>query len=242
MFDQLVVSGKMRKTNKLWAVTLSAFLQLAILGVLLLIPQTYTEALPRRMLSTFLVASKPAVAAIPAHAPLSPRAVVRDAQIFKIVDVKRMASPAALQKSLAVANEEAPAIGTDFSDGVASGDGYDLGALIGSGPIAPPAPSVGEPRRIRVGGNVQAATLINQVMPQYPMIARTAHVSGTVVLHAVIGKDGTIKELEFVSGPPLLMKPAMDAVKEWRYRPALLNGEPVEVDTTINVIFNLVVR
>jgi len=242
MFDQLVVSGKMRKTTKLWAVTLSAILQLAILGVLLLIPQTYTEALPRRMLSTFLVAAKPAAAESLAQARPSPRAVVREAQIFKIVDVKKMAFPAALRKNLAVANEEAPAVDMDFSDGVAGGAQYDLAALIGSGSIAPPAPSVGEPRRIRVGGNVQAATLINQVMPQYPMIARTAHVSGTVVLHAVVGKDGTIKELEYVSGPPLLMKSAMDAVKEWRYRPALLNGEPVEVDTTINVVFHLVVR
>ena len=73
----------------------------------------------------------------------------------------------------------------------------------------------------------------------YPALAKTAHVSGTVVLHAIIAKDGSIQELQFVSGPPLLMKAAMDAVREWRYRPTLLNGEPVEVDTTIDVVFTL---
>ena len=66
---------------------------------------------------------------------------------------------------------------------------------------------------------MEAASLINKVTPQYPPIAKTAHVSGTVVLHAIISKDGSIQELQYVSGPPLLMKSAMDAVKEWRYKP-----------------------
>ena len=77
------------------------------------------------------------------------------------------------------------------------------------------------------------------MQPVYPQIARTAHISGTVLLHAVIAKDGTIQELTYVSGPALLMRSAMDAVREWRYKPTLLNGEPVEVDTTIQVVFSL---
>ena len=94
-------------------------------------------------------------------------------------------------------------------------------------------------QRIRVGGNVQSAKMIRQVQPVYPQIAKTAHVQGTVLLHAVISKDGSVQELQYVSGPPLLMKAAMDAVREWRYQPTLLNGEPVEVETTISVIFSL---
>jgi protein TonB len=86
---------------------------------------------------------------------------------------------------------------------------------------------------------VAAANLIRQVQPVYPAIAKTAHISGTVVLHAVISKDGTIQELTYISGPPLLMKNAMDAVRQWRYKPTLLNGEPVDVDTTISVVFTL---
>jgi protein TonB len=92
---------------------------------------------------------------------------------------------------------------------------------------------------LRVGGNVQQANLLRMVQPVYPPIAKTAHISGTVILHAIISKDGTIEQLEYVSGPPLLMKNAMDAVHQWRYKPTMLNGEPVEVDTTVSVVFTL---
>ena len=110
-------------------------------------------------------------------------------------------------------------------------------------PAAPPEPprpvEQKPPQRIRQGGLVQAALLLNRIVPEYPAIARTAHVSGTIVLHAIIAKDGTVQELTYVSGPPLLIKAAMDAVRQWRYRPTMLNGGPVEVETTIDVVFNL---
>ena len=83
------------------------------------------------------------------------------------------------------------------------------------------------------------ARAINRVEPSYPAIARAAHVQGTVVLHAIIGKDGTVQQLQLVSGPPLLVNAAMDAVRQWRYQPTELNGEPVDVDTTIQVVFTL---
>lgn len=98
------------------------------------------------------------------------------------------------------------------------------------------APTV---HRIRVGGNVQAAKLIRQPLPVYPQIAKTAHISGTVVLHAIIAKDGTVQEVQYISGHPLLLRAATDAVKQWQYEPTLLSGEPVEVDTTISVVFTL---
>lgn len=103
----------------------------------------------------------------------------------------------------------------------------------------PTPPAQSTPKRIRVGGNTMGASIIHQVPPLYPPIARSAHISGTIVLHAIVGKDGTVQDLQFVSGPPLLMKSAMDAVKQWVYKPTLLNGEPVEVDTTISVVFTL---
>jgi TonB family protein len=93
--------------------------------------------------------------------------------------------------------------------------------------------------RIRVGGNVARANLINQVMPVYPAIAKSAHISGTVMLHAIISKDGSIETLEYISGPQILMKSAMDAVRQWRYKPTTLNGRAVEVDTTISVVYTL---
>jgi TonB family protein len=100
------------------------------------------------------------------------------------------------------------------------------------------APAV-KPQRIRIGGNVAASALVHQVTPVYPQLAKQAHISGTVVLHCVIGKDGAVTQLEYVSGPPMLMKSAMDAVRQWVYKPTLLNGEAVEVDTTVTVVFEL---
>jgi protein TonB len=233
MFDQLVVSGEMQKTHRPWAVTLSAIVQTVILGVMILIPLIYTEALPKGMLNTFLVAPAPP------PPPPPPQPVVKAIKAPKIINIQKMTAPTVIPKNIAVVKDEAPVIYTNSSDGVAGGTGNVLGGLIGSGPAGPPPPKPAGPSRIRVGGNVEAASLINKVTPIYPPIAKTAHVSGTVVLHAIISKEGTIQELQYVSGPPLLMKSAMDAVKEWRYKPTMLNGDPVEVDTTIDVVFTL---
>src|SRR5271170_6190432 len=96
-----------------------------------------------------------------------------------------------------------------------------------------------KPQRMRVGQEVAARELAHQVAPIYPPIAKVAHISGTVVLHCIIAKDGTVKQVEYVSGPPLLLKSAMDAVRQWVYKPTLLNDKAVEVDTTVTVVFEL---
>ena len=95
------------------------------------------------------------------------------------------------------------------------------------------------PKRINVGGNVQQARLVNQPRPQYPPLAKQARIQGTVRFTAIIGRDGAIMDLRMVSGHPLLVQAATDAVKQWRYQPTLLNGEPVEVVTQIDVNFTL---
>jgi TonB family protein len=95
------------------------------------------------------------------------------------------------------------------------------------------------PGRIKVGGNVQGAMIVSKVPPVYPALAKQAAVSGVVQLSAVLAKDGTVQELHVLSGPPLLIQAAMDAVKQWVYRPTLLNGNPVEVETTIDINFTL---
>jgi protein TonB len=95
------------------------------------------------------------------------------------------------------------------------------------------------PQKLRVSSGVAAGMLVRQVKPQYPQIAVQARIQGTVVLQAVIAKDGTVRDLRLVSGHPMLVPAAIEAVKLWRYRPYLLNGEPVEVDTQINVNFTL---
>ncbi|MGA9885060.1 MAG: energy transducer TonB [Candidatus Acidiferrales bacterium] len=100
----------------------------------------------------------------------------------------------------------------------------------------PPIPPT---RRIRIGGNVTAAKLTHREDPEYPPEAKARHIEGTVLLHAIIAKDGSVQDLYLEEGQCWLAQSAMDAVKHWRYSPTLLQGEPVEVDTTIQVIYTL---
>src|SRR6202050_2427710 len=231
MFNQLVVSGQQEGTHKRWTVVTSFGVQLIIVGVMILIPLIYTEALPKGMLNTFLVAPAPPP---PPPPPAAPVKVVRP----RIVQPQTMVAPMVIPKQVAMIKDEAPDVGAGAAGfGVAVGTGVALGGGILN--TAPPPPPKAAPTRIKVGGQVQAANLLHQVLPVYPAIAKTGHVSCTVGLHAVIAKDGTIQELQYVSGPALLMRAAMDAVHEWRYHPTMLNGEPVEVDTTIDVVFSL---
>jgi protein TonB len=123
-----------------------------------------------------------------------------------------------------------------------------IGGIISSVPTSappppPPPPSAAkkavEIQRIRVGGNVQAAKLVRKPIPIYPALAKQARIQGTVRFNAIIGTDGTIRNLQLVTGHPLLVPSATEAVRQWAYQPTLLNGEPVEVSTTIDVNFTL---
>lgn len=95
------------------------------------------------------------------------------------------------------------------------------------------------PQRIRVGEKMESASIVRIVQPEYPAAAREAHVTGEVVLHCTVGKDGAVHTLEYVSGPRILIAAAIDAARQWRYRPLLVNRQPLEVDTTITVVFAL---
>ena len=109
-------------------------------------------------------------------------------------------------------------------------------------PPPPPAPNAAAPAApgaVRVGGNVQAMNLITKVTPVYPPLAKQAHVTGTVSLSVTISKEGTVDNVELVSGHPLLVQSAIDAVKQWVYRPTLLNGSPTAVLTQVDVNYTL---
>jgi len=95
------------------------------------------------------------------------------------------------------------------------------------------------PQRIRISQGVTRGLLIHRMEPTYPPLARAARMQGDVVLSAVIDTNGQIQNLQLVSGHPMLVPAALEAVKQWRYKPYLLNGTPVEVETTITVIFTL---
>lgn len=115
--------------------------------------------------------------------------------------------------------------------------GQDQSASPATPTDATPPKPVPMSTRVRIGGNIMQKQVVHFVAPVYPPIARAAQVQGTVVLHGIIATDGSVKQLELVSGPPLLVQAAIDAVQQWRYRPTTINGEPVEVDTTIQVVF-----
>jgi protein TonB len=108
-------------------------------------------------------------------------------------------------------------------------------AILVVAPGAQPAAS----SRIKVGGNVQAAMVVSRVQPVYPQLAKTARVEGIVQLAVIIAPDGTVQEIRSLGGPALLIQAAMDAVKQWVYRPTLLNGQQVSVETTVDVNFTL---
>jgi protein TonB len=95
------------------------------------------------------------------------------------------------------------------------------------------------PKKVNISAGVAVGMLLQKTTPIYPPIAKAARVSGTVILQATISKSGTIENLRVISGPAMLQQAALDAVHSWRYRPYLLNNDPVEVETTINVIFSL---
>ena len=220
-------------------IPLSTIFQVVLLGVMILMPLLYTEALPKQMLTTFLAAPPPP----PPPPPPAQPVVQRVKPMAKLIEAGRLRAPTAIPKEIAMIREEQMTdLGTvvgGVPGGVAGGAmGGVIGGIIGGlvpQAIAPPR----EARRIRVGGNVQQAKLVNQVMPLYPPLAKSARIQGTVRLEAIIAKDGSIQNLRVISGHPLLIQTAMDAVRQWRYQPTLLNGEPVEVVTTIDVVFTL---
>lgn len=254
MFEQTFVEGT-GKTNKPWTVAVSFLLQIVLIGIAILIPLYFTDSLPKTQLTSFLVAPPP-----PPPPPPPPAAA--PVKVVKVIprqfDAGRLMAPKAIPKEIAMIKEEelpppvAGGVGVvgGVPGGVAGGSaGGVLGGIIGSVPTAapppPPPPPVKEapkpvtPQRIRVGGNVQQARLIKQPRPVYPPLAKQARIQGTVRFNAIIGKDGTIMNLQLVSGHPLLVPSATEAVKQWVYQPTLLNGEPVEVVTQIDVNFTL---
>ncbi len=241
--DSLLESSGRLKTKRRWTTVLSFVLQCLLIGVMILIPLIYTEALPKQQLMTFLVAPPP-----PPPPPPPPAAV--PIKVVKVIQTDlvngQLRTPTKIPEKIAMIKEEAPPPPAMSTAGVIGGVpggvpggqmGGVIGGIISSTPVA--VPKVATPQRIRVSAGVQQGNLISQVKPAYPPIAKAARVQGAVVLQAEISKSGTIENLRVISGHPMLVPNALEAVKQWRYKPYFLNGEPVAVETTITVNFTL---
>jgi protein TonB len=250
MFEQSLLD-KAGRTNKPWTTVVSFLIQCVLVGVGILYPLVYYDALPRTQLTSFLVAPPPPPPPPPPPAMAAPK-VVR--VIPRQFDAGRLMAPKVIPKNVAIIKEEElppPSSGGGVVGGVyggvpGGGPGGVIGGIISSAAsVAPPPPppvKVEErkaPLRIRVGGNVIAAKKIRGPMPVYPQLAKTARIQGTVRFTAIIGRDGTIQNLQLISGHPLLVPAAQAAVSQWVYQPTLLNGEAVEVVTQIDVNFTL---
>jgi len=242
--DSLIESGGKLKSGKRASTTVLSFvLQILFVGVLILIPLIYTEALPKQQLMTFLVAPPP-----PPPPPPPPAATpqVKVQKVISELDSGQLRTPTKIPQKVAMIKEEEappPSAGVGVMGGVPGGVhggqmGGVLGGIISSTPVATPKVAA-PPQRVRVSQGVTTGLLIHKVQPNYPPLARQARIQGSVVLQAEISKNGTIENLKVISGHPMLAPEALDAVKQWRYKPYVLNGEPVEVETQVTVNFTL---
>jgi protein TonB len=219
-------------------------IEVIVIGVMVIVPLIYTEALPKAQLMTFLVAPPPPPPPPPPPAA-APKVIVRPVSMADL-----MKAPTVIPKTIAKIKDQPVQTNIGVQGGVAGGvPGGQMGGILGGiiggvmagagAPPPPPPPKPQVPQRIRVGGQVEAAKLIYGPKPEYPPLAKMARIQGSVKLEAIIAKDGTIKDLTVMSGHPLLVKAALSAVQQWRYQPTLLNGQPVEVQTEIDVNFTL---
>lgn len=236
--ESLIASGKTRRRSP-WATAGALGFQLLVLLTLVVAPLYRTIPLPKRETLTMLYLQPPPAAGgnptkLQAPKPVStytPTTTAITAPVHKTQE----APP--------------PPVGTTDSmigrvpGGVAGGlPGGVFSEMPNSAPsvsILAKSPVPTPVKRMRIASRVAEANLIHDVAPQYPPEAGRARIEGTVVLMAAIGKDGSVQDVRVESGLPLLAQAAIDAVKQWRYRPYLLNGEPVEVDSRITINFTL---
>ena len=247
LFSDSLLQYRGQKGRQTCATIASFVLQCVMLGVLLLLPLYFTQELPKSQLLTFLVAPPPP--------PPPPPAAQQVAKIMKQIQSDMLSggqlrTPTRIPQKVQMIKEEDAPPPMASTGGVVGGvpggiPGGQLGGVIGgivnstSNLAYIPKLQPVVPQRVRISQGVTSGMLIHKVEPPYPTIARAARVQGNVVLKAVIDKEGNIQDLQLASGHPMLVPAAIAAVRQWRYRPYLLNGLPVEVETTITVIFTL---
>jgi periplasmic protein TonB len=235
--DSLVVSGVKSRPRNPWAAVGSVTLLSLLLLALVVIPLFHTDTLPKRETLTMLY--------------VLPAAAASNVTRLPVLTASSRNTPTNMRIPTAVhTTQEAASPPPDTAGGLVGGvpggvvggiTGGVLSEVLRSTGRAPvlaktPAPT---PKRIRVPARIAEANLVYDVPPQYPPEAGRARLEGPVVLMAVIGQDGSVKDVRVESGLPILARAAIDAVKQWRYKPYVIDGEPVEVDSRITINFTL---
>ncbi len=231
-------------SHRVWTTCAGMTGQMLLVACVIVVPMFFPAVLPRPQ-AVMAWISAPAAPA-PVSQPVAGTAVAPPAQSSG----RTIYQPVHIPAEAVLIVDPPPAPGPGAPGGVAYFQGNSLPDMATGVVIAPvaAAPAVERPAelaapsappRVRIGGKVRPATLVSRVEPVYPVMAQQMHVSGTVELEALIGTDGRIRELKVKSGPPLLVRAAVDAVRQWLYEPTLLNGDPVEVIQPITVRFSL---
>jgi periplasmic protein TonB len=240
MFEESLVESRIGEVSlsKRWTTALSISLQFAVAGFVIALPLLHPEAMPFHIEAPKMLL------------PLSPKPPAPPLRVERVREAtSSFVSPAPSQPAIIltllrgsnVAGAEEPSL-LSPGNGMGMRDGLPMGLGVGGGG---PHPSVSagsggnSHKTINVSSGVSQGLLITPIRPVYPAIARAAHVEGTVVVEAVILRSGTIESLHVLSGPVMLQGAAMDAIRAARYRPYRLNGEAVEVQTTITVNFRM---
>lgn len=238
--DSLLDTAWTDRSRRGWTTLVSFAVQAVAVSGLLLLPLLYTQGLPQLQLVAALTEPAPPPAPSPEPAR-NTRAntsnLSLDGHVIAPRSVPREILP--VDESIAPPPVDISELGVPGSTGN-SGRRNGVFDSIESGtnvvvPPPPPALSAHPPRISRM----MEGNLIHRVAPQYPPLARQARIQGTVVLRAMISRKGKIENVQIISGHPMLVKSAMDAVLQWRYRPYYLNNEPMEVETQVTVNFTL---
>jgi len=246
----LLDSGIAQRKRRTWPTLLSFVLQLSLIGLLLLLPLWFTEELPKQQLLTFLEAPPPPPPPPPPAASTTPAAKV--VKVTSNISNGRLRTPSRIPAKVQMVKEDDAPPPVVTTGGVVGGvpggiPGGQLGGVIGgiisSGSIPAIVPTLSKPaptvQRVRVSAGLTNGLLIYRVEPKYSPLAQQARIQGVVLLTALIDKEGKVQRLQVVSGHPLLVPAAIEAVKQWRYKPYLVSGQPVEVETTVTVTFRV---
>ena len=240
--DSLFASTARRNRRRGWASVFSFSVQAVVLGIFVLIPLLYTDALPVNALKGLYVVTAPVTSAPMPRAP-EVRHTRESASNFEntiLVQPIRVprGTPHIIDRGPVETGGEPN--GPSIPGAIPLADGQNNETIARMMAVTPHvAPSIASPRTVVVSRGVSEGLLIHKITPVYPNLAKQARIQGQVLLQATIGEDGAIQNLQVISGHPMLVGAAIDAVKRWRYKPYLLNNEPVDVETQITVNFTL---
>jgi periplasmic protein TonB len=237
MFER-TIAASWDDRSRFGLTTLTSFaMQVTALAVLLIAPLLRPTAIPLLRHLTTPISMREPVGEIRENQSHSVPAALRHSVVSEIF----LRQPSQIPVEISSGGEVAPpSIGSGpYIPGIgeAAANGVFGSVGMGSAPVIPAAPAVVQ-RAVQLS-HMSEGDLIRKVIPIYPPLARSARIQGTVVLKAMISKQGTIENLQLLSGHPMLAPAAIDAVRQWRYRPYILNNEPVEVETQITVNFAL---